>query len=171
MSKTLGKNSDSKNNKNQLKKLYITILSQKSEKNEKLTIFSENFVKKNCESDVECIEADYKNQKIPKKFKSNSEKNEFSKSAEISINKIEFKIRREKICNYAKDEKNNMNEHLEEYISQENENKYNRKNNKLDKNEIYKNMSNEYYDDIKYNKKLKLNENIINKCKLKIKIY
>ena len=32
-------------------------------------------------------------------------------------------------------------------------------------------MSNEYYDDIKYNKKLKLNENIINKCKLKIKIY
>jgi hypothetical protein len=71
------------------------------------------------------VYTNYKIQKISGKFKYNSEKNEISKTAEISTNKIELKMTREKFCNYAKDgkncdEKNNMNDHLEENRYQEN---------------------------------------------------
>ncbi len=121
------------------------------------------------------VYTDYKIQKISGKFKYNSEKNEISKTAETSKNKIEFRIKRKKIYNYAKveknsEEKNKMNDHLEEYNSQKNKNKNNckRKNNKLNENEIYENKPNEYSEDIKNDKILKLNENniYINKCKL-----
>ena len=127
------------------KKVYITILS--SEKNEKFETFPKNFVKKkNCESDVECHGTDYQNQKFSKKFVIDSEKNEISKSAETSINKIKLKTRKEKFCNYAKEgknikEKNNMNDNLEEdrFLENESKNNYILKNNKLSKNEIYEN--------------------------------
>ena len=86
--------------------------------------------KKNCESDVECHGTDYQNQKFSKKFVNDSEKNEISKSAETSINKIKLKTRKEKFCNYAKEgknikEKNNMNDNLEEDRFLENESKNN----------------------------------------------
>ena len=80
--------------------------------------------------------------------------------------------------NYAKDEKNreeknNMNVQLEEYISQENKNKnnYKRKINKLNKNEIYENKSKEYYENIKNNIKLNENSIYINKYKLYTNYY
>ena len=64
-----------------------------------------------------------------------------------------------------------MNDHLEENRYQENGKKINNlgKVKKLDKNEIYKNKPNEYYEEIKSGKKLKLNQNNIysNKCKLR----
>ena len=64
---------------------------------------------------------------------------------------------REKFCNYAKDgknsnEKNDTNDHLEEYRYKENGKIINSlgKDKKLDKNEICENMPNEYS---KYGKK------------------
>ena len=144
LQKALEKNNGSKINKNRLEK------------------------NKNCVSNVECYGTDDKIKKISEKYKYNLEKNEISKSAETSTNKIEFNMKREKFCNNIKDGKNsnekiNMNKHIKEYKSQENENKYNykRKNNKLNINEKYENKPNEYYEDIKNNKKL--NENKINK--------
>ena len=160
--KTLEKNIGSETNKNWLLK------------KSKFHFFQPKFEKKKiCEYDVDYYGTSYKSQKNLKKFKSDSERNEISKSAETSKNKIEFKIKIEKFYNYLKDgknreEKNNMNEHLEEYRSQENEIKNNHKikNNKLNKNEIYENTSNKYFENIKNNKNLKLNENnkYVNKC-------
>ena len=62
--------------------------------------------KKNCESDVECNNTDSQNKKISKIVYKNSEKNEISKFAEISKNKIEIKTRTEKFFNYVDKGKN-----------------------------------------------------------------
>ena len=143
------KKSDSQAKKDLLNKIYLNIfiytLNKNLKKNENFEISSKNFVEKqNCESNVEYYRTDYKNQKFSKKFVIDSEKNEISKTAKISTNKIKFK-----------------NGRVQE---NENKNNYKRKNIKLNKNEIYENNPNEYYEE--NNKKLKLNDVYINKYKL-----
>ena len=122
---------------------------------------------------------DYKKSKNFKKFEYNTEKKEISKSAETPTNKNKYNRKRENFYYYEKDEKNrkeknNMNDHLVEYRTQEKENKnnYNRKNNKLNKNKIFENKPNDISEDIKNNKKLKNNffyenKNILANIKIK----
>ena len=115
--------------KDQLKKikLYNDIFRKNFGKNEKFVI-----IKKNCESDVEYYRTDFTNRKIAEKVLKNSEKNEISKFAEISKNKIDFNKKREKLYNYVKvgkniEERNDKNDHKEKFIYQEKENKNNNK--------------------------------------------
>ena len=111
--------------------VYNTILAK--EKNEKFQNFDSNFVKKkkkkNTTIDIKCSGTDDKIRKISEKYRTESEKNEISKTCESSTNKIMIRTTSEKFCEYSKEGKNKEQKN-EEYCKSEEINSPEKGNNK-----------------------------------------